>query len=274
MLIEGYESAPLVAGDELTGLPGFWAAYLLWMCRTEENPPEPSWFGADEADTDAAYEALADETRWPVFRIPFSDGHSVLVVGRNVADEPGTEYVVAHPAWDRRGHLATIDGHHAGPGLSWRELTHIAGTPDPEAPGIQAPHVRLLLLLPVLGDIDLPGDAAAFLGDALVRAGVPEDSAPRLAENLLQDHPLWEAAEWAEPSPSPLSGAEPLLPGILHCDQPGSPRCGRNLAQGIGPEHHARLARALGTLPAPRRTAPGVASNRADGDAACGPASI
>ncbi|MGW3396763.1 hypothetical protein [Streptomyces hydrogenans] len=171
MLIEGYESAPLVAGDELTGLPGFWAAYLLWMCRTEENPPEPSWFGADEADTDAAYEALADETRWPVFRIPFSDGHSVLVVGRNVADEPGTEYVVAHPAWDRRGHLATIDGHHAGPGLSWRELTHIAGTPDPEAPGIQAPHVRLLLLLPVLGDSDLPGDAAAFLGDALVRAG-------------------------------------------------------------------------------------------------------
>ncbi|MFC9492563.1 suppressor of fused domain protein [Streptomyces hydrogenans] len=75
MLIEGYESAPLVAGDELTGLPGFWAAYLLWMCRTEENPPEPSWFGADEADTDAAYEALADETRWPVFRIPFYAHH-------------------------------------------------------------------------------------------------------------------------------------------------------------------------------------------------------
>ncbi|WP_246094850.1 hypothetical protein [Streptomyces roseicoloratus] len=139
MLIDGYEDAPLVAAEDLLALPGFWAAYLLWMCQTEENEPDPLWFGADEADTDAAYEALTDEERWPVFRIPFADDHSALIVGRNFADDLGTEYFVSHPEWDRHGHLATVDGHQAGPGLSWRELTHIAGTPDVKAPGVHAP---------------------------------------------------------------------------------------------------------------------------------------
>ncbi|WP_229869333.1 hypothetical protein [Streptomyces inusitatus] len=159
MLIDGFEKAPLVAGEELLVLPGFWAAYLLWLCRTGEEDPEPEWFGADEADTDAAYEALNDEGRWPVFRIPFSDGHTAVVLACNHADDAGTEYFVSHPAWDRNGYLATIDGHQAGPGLSWRELTHIANTPDPHAPGVQAPYARLLLLLPALGDADLPGEA-------------------------------------------------------------------------------------------------------------------
>ncbi|WFB05669.1 hypothetical protein LRS74_00550 [Streptomyces sp. LX-29] len=97
MLIDGYENDPLVAAEELLALPGFWAAYVLWMCQTEETEPDPLWFGADEADTDAAYETLTAEERWPVFRIPFSDGHSVVIVGRNFAEDLGTEYFVSHP---------------------------------------------------------------------------------------------------------------------------------------------------------------------------------
>ncbi len=251
MLIDGYEDVPLVAAEELLALPGFWAAYLLWMCQTEENDPDPLWFGTDEADTGAAYEALTDEERWPVFRIPFAGGHSALVVGRNFADELGTEYLISHPEWDRHGHLATIDGHQAGPGLSWRELTHIADTPDVEAPGVHAPHARLLLLLPALGDSNVPASAATLIGDALIRVGVTEDQAPEVADALLHDHPLWEPAEWVLPSPSPLSGTAQHFPGILHCDEPHSPRCGIRLAQGITREHSDRLARALGTWPTP-----------------------
>ncbi|WP_078851373.1 hypothetical protein [Streptomyces sp. NRRL S-237] len=59
--------------------------------------------------------------------------------------------------------MATIDGHHAGPGPSSRELAHIAATPDPEATGVHAPGVRLLLLLPALDDADLPSEATRLV---------------------------------------------------------------------------------------------------------------
>ncbi|MFF8279915.1 hypothetical protein ACF05T_28055 [Streptomyces lateritius] len=249
MLIDGFENDPLVPGEELLALPGFWAAYLLWMCQTEGDDPNLAWFGVDEADTDAASDALHDEEQWPVFRIPFSGGHTAVVLGCNFPDDPGTEYFIAHPEWGRHGYLATIDGHQAGPGLSWRELTHIARTPDLDAPGVHAEHARLLLLLPAVGDENLPDEAVEILGDALTRAGVPAGEAPKLAQALLVDHPLWEPAEWTLPGPSPLSGSQEHFPGILYCDGPMSPRSGRRLAQGITREHSDRLAHALGTWP-------------------------
>ncbi|GAB7029599.1 hypothetical protein AB0G35_25715 [Streptomyces sp. NPDC021749] len=252
MLINGFEDAPVVAGEELLGLPGFWAAYLMWLSQTEDDDPVPEWFGVDGADADAACEALADEDRWPVFRIPFAGGHTAVVLGYNLPEEPGTEYFVTHPEWGRHGRLATVDGHQAGPGLSWKELTHLARTPDLNAPGVHAAHARLLLLLPALGDRDLPANAADVIGAALTQAGVPATLAPGLAGALLADHPLWEPAEWTLPAASPLSGSRDPFPGILHCDEPTSPRCGTHLAQGITREQSDRLARALGTWPAGR----------------------
>lgn len=249
VLIEGFEDAPVVVGEGLLELPGFWAAYLMWLSQTEEYDPVPQWFGVDGADADAAYEAIIDEDRWPVFRIPFAGGHTALVIGQNFPDDPSTEYIVTHPEWGRQGHLATVSGHQAGPGLSWRELHHIAHTPDLNSPGVHEAYARLLLLLPVLGDQDLPEDAAAVVGDALAEAGVPAASAPHLAEALLADHPLWEPAEWTLPGASPLSGGQEPFLGILHCDGHLSPRCGTRLAQGITREQSDRLARALGTWP-------------------------
>lgn len=152
MLIKGFENAPLTEGEDLLALPGFWAAYLMWLSRTEEYDPVPEWFGVDGADVDAACDALSDEDRWPVFRIPFAGDHTAVVLGYNLPDDPGTEYFITHPEWGRHGHLATVGGHQAGPGLSWRELTHIARTPDLNAPGVHAEYARLLLLLPALGD--------------------------------------------------------------------------------------------------------------------------
>lgn len=248
MLIDRFENAPVVAGEELVAIPGFWAAYLMWLSRTEEDDDAtPEWFGVDGADADAAWEAMGDEDRWPVFRIPFAGGQTVLVLGCNIPDDPATEYLVTHPTWGRHGSLATVGGHQAGPGLSWRELHHIARTPDLEAPGVHAVHARLLLLLPALGDRDLPEDATDLLGDALVLAGVPASLAPPLAASLLTEHPLWEPAEWALPGASPLSGSQEPLRGILQCDGFMSPRCGTHLAQGITREQSDRLARSLGT---------------------------
>ncbi|MFF7213774.1 hypothetical protein ACFZAU_25085 [Streptomyces sp. NPDC008238] len=248
MLIDGFEKAPVVAGEELLALPGFWAAYLLWLSQTEDYDPELSYFNVDGADADAAYDALNDEDRWPVFRIPFTGGHTATVLGVNIPDDPGTEYFITHPAWGRRGHLASVGGHHAGPGLSWRELHHIARRPDHDAPGIHDEHARLLLLLPALGDQDTPEDAADHVGKALSHVGILPSRG--LAESLLTDHPLWEPVEWTPLAPSPLSGSQEPFRGILQCDEPMSPRCGIRIAQGITREQSDRLARALGTWPA------------------------
>ncbi|MFE5913897.1 hypothetical protein ACFQ6B_33095 [Streptomyces wedmorensis] len=249
MLISGFEGAPVVVGEDLLELPGFWAAYLMWLSQTEDYDPIPEWFEVDGADADAACEALGSEDRWPVFRIPFAEGHTALVVGRNNPDDPETEYLVTHPEWARQGHLATVSGHQAGPGLSWRELRHIARTPDLDAPGVHAEYARLLLLLPALGDQDLPDDAACVVGRALEEAAVPAATAQDLAEALLADHPLWEPAEWTFPAGTPLSGGQEPFPGILQCDGYMSPRCGTHIAQGITYEQSSRLARALGTWP-------------------------
>ncbi|MGW3154110.1 hypothetical protein [Streptomyces sp. NPDC001089] len=249
MLTEGFVNAPIVAGEELQGLPGFWAAHLMWLSETVEYDPVPEWFGVDGADADAALDALTDEDRWPLFRIPFGGGHTANVLGVNFPDDPGTEYFITHPDWGRHGRLAGLGGHHAGPGLSWRELHHIARTPDLTAPGIHAEHARLLLLLPALGDRDLPEDATDAVGAALTSTGLPAVEARSLAEALLADHPLWEPAEWELASASPLSGGREPFQGILHCDEPLSPRFGTHLARGITREQSDRLAHALGTWP-------------------------
>ncbi|QNP63487.1 hypothetical protein [Streptomyces genisteinicus] len=252
MLIEGYDPEsddPLVAGEDLLTLPGFWLCHLGVLCPSGTRPET---FGADAADADAAFETVMDEDSWPVFRIPFGGGHTAVVLYRNFDDDAGVEFFVTHPEWaGRQGHLATIDGHPAGPGLAWPELRHIAHTPDAAAPGVQDPHARLLLLLPVLGDTDLPDDAAAQVAASLTATGTPAGEAPALASVLLAHNPFWSPAGWALPSASPLSGTtDAPWEGVLCCDGPLSPRNGLRIAQGINRAQHERLAAALGTSPA------------------------
>ncbi|MFG2987179.1 hypothetical protein ACGFYQ_39065 [Streptomyces sp. NPDC048258] len=242
MLINGFDDAPLVAGEELVCHPGFWAAHLMWMCDPEEyeGPPTPEWFGADAADADVVSKALVDEDNCPVIRIPFGDGHAAVVINRPHERRGGTQYLVTHPDWGRHGYLARI-GAYEGPGLSWRELTHIARTPDLEAPGIHDPHARLLLLLPAMSDEEALEDGADVIAEALVQVGAPASRAPRVAE-LLVDHPMWDPIGWWLPD-------DQRFGGILRSDDPRSPRFDVRLAQGITQEQNERLARALGTWP-------------------------
>ncbi|MBU2664178.1 hypothetical protein KOI35_11805 [Actinoplanes bogorensis] len=244
-MIDGYEDDPVVAGEDLLDRPGFWAAYLMGMCERDENVPD--LFGVDNDDLDTAADALMDEEAWPAFRIPFGGGHTAVVVFANFSEDAGIDYFVTHADWDRRGFLATIDGHFAGPGLAWRELVHIARTPDRSSPGVHDPHARLLLLLPALGDRDTPADAVDVVARALRSAQVvPEHETERLVARLL-DHPMFAAARWTMPEPH--RDGDEVFGGILVCDAEHSPRRGIRLAQGITREQNDRLARALGTGP-------------------------
>ncbi|MFI9004669.1 hypothetical protein [Streptomyces sp. NPDC053541] len=206
MLIKGYGSGPLVPGEALLGLPGFWSNHLLSMCGdggcVERSVPE--WFGEDSADADALSEVLFDPERWPVFRAPAQDGPGAVVVYRNLDGEYGTDYLLTRPDGGPAERIASWDVDFAGTGLTWRELLRIADNPSLTAEGASDPATRLLLLLPLLADPDMPEAASARLIAALAEVGAPQDTVSTAAEHLLghlarrsRHDPAWA---------SPLSG--------------------------------------------------------------------
>jgi hypothetical protein len=185
--IPEYLDTELVAGEELAGEPAFWLAHLLMTMG--DLSAEADEYGVTEAAFEAMLERLSDaEQAWPVFRVPFSGGHTALAVYANYEDENSVEFAVRHPTWGRLGHLGQCGPESAGPGLSWAELTAIAasvpeGAEDPG--GLVDPAQRLLLLLPMLGDAATPTEASVVVARALSHCGIPGDVAPRFARELL-----------------------------------------------------------------------------------------
>lgn len=271
VLIDGCDDDLPLPEEGLLSRPAFWTAYLvrMWAMDASDGHRFAEWLGTDTAGADAAWELYLNNVCQ--LRMPFDDGHSVWVTSCEFPTDWGTDYSIRHPGWGRSAHLAYISRyvalrvgtheHQEGPGLSWRELTHIANTPDQTAPGIHDPHARLLLLLPTLGDAAVLADAVEVIGTALVSVGVPATEAMHAARFLL-DRPIWVAAHWtvpAEPAPgqrtrrwpgrlqTAASGGERPATGILQCDAPASPRFGAPVAQSITREQSDRLARALGS---------------------------
>ncbi|MFF3288089.1 hypothetical protein [Streptomyces sp. NPDC003023] len=182
--IPGYDGGPLTHRPELLDERLFWLGHLVSCAQSSEEAAE-SLLGADH---DAACEfqhVLHQRADWPAFTVPLTGGHRLYVVLRTFEDDSGTDYLLHHPDWDRAEHLAQDDGHFMGPALSWPELAAavdngLAGgsTTDPDA--------RLLLLLPALGDNDVPDVAVERLTSALralVGADDPEAAAAALLES-------------------------------------------------------------------------------------------
>ncbi|MFI6336478.1 hypothetical protein [Streptomyces sp. NPDC050535] len=237
----GHGIAP---AEELLGLAGFWPAYFLpgW----DEFMEEPELFGADEADVDAATEALYSAREvWPAYRIPLAGGHLLWTVHRNFPDDPGTDYLITHPDWDRDAPLASLEGHFSGPGLSWPELVAVADSAPARAEGVRDPALRLLLLLPAFGDADVPvAEAVSRIAGALTAVGVAARAAPAVARRLL-DHPFWDGPTWETRGESPLSGGTAGPSPLAVCDGQYSPRV-LPLYLGGDPAHAHALADALG----------------------------
>ncbi|QNP73619.1 hypothetical protein IAG44_31975 [Streptomyces roseirectus] len=83
----------LTPAEHHLALPGFWPAYLAVPQADFEE------YGADEADVDAACEALYDATEaWPALRLPLPRGRAVRIVFANRPDDPGVEYILTDPA--------------------------------------------------------------------------------------------------------------------------------------------------------------------------------
>ncbi|MEV7565699.1 hypothetical protein [Streptomyces tanashiensis] len=207
MLIKGYDVGPLVPGESLLVRPGFWSNYLLAMCSDGgcAERPVPEWFGEDGADVDALSEVLFDPEHWPVFRVPAEDGPGAVVIYRNLDGDYGTDYLLTHPGRSYAEQIASWDGDFSGAGLTWLELIRIADNPSLADQGVRDTATRLLLVLPLLTDPDVPETASARLIAALTATGAPQDTASTAAEHLLahltrRSHhdPTWA---------SPLSGS-------------------------------------------------------------------
>lgn len=187
MLIKGYDEGPLVAGEPLLTRPGFWSSHLMTSggVGTGVERPVPEWFGDDGADADAVTEVLFDPERWPVFRVPAADGAGVVVIYRNLVGDYGIDYLLTLPGRSHAQRIAGGDGGFSGIGLTWHELVRIADNPAPAADGVLDSAARLLLLLPLLNELDVPRTAPARLGAALTAAGAPQNTAPNTAEKLI-----------------------------------------------------------------------------------------
>ncbi|WP_225994094.1 hypothetical protein [Actinomadura rudentiformis] len=138
--------------------------------------------------------------------MPFAEGHSAVVVYRNLLGDYGVDYLLTHPTWGRPRHIARWEGDWTGGVLTWDELRHIVDSPTTE--GITDHAARLLLLTPLLDLLDVhepPAEqAAARLSTALTAIGAPQDTAPITAQHLLAccAKGIWHDPTWTAP-PNP-----------------------------------------------------------------------
>ncbi|MFJ3929311.1 MULTISPECIES: hypothetical protein [unclassified Streptomyces] len=192
MEIPGYDGPPLAHQPELLEEPLFWLGHL-YPCSLDEDAEE-LLFGADYEAAEVFHRELRERAEWPVFTIPLAAGHLLHVVYRAWKDDPGVDYLLHHPGWERALLLAKDDGHFTGPALSWPELFSAA---DNGLPGGSTadPHRRLLLLLPALGDDNIPDDAEHRLTAALSALTAVEDPG-ELAAALVEGQGAGGASRW------------------------------------------------------------------------------
>ncbi|MEU7278866.1 hypothetical protein AB0A69_08840 [Streptomyces sp. NPDC045431] len=230
---EYVEDCDLVEGEDLVRDPAFWLAHLL---LTMGDPGgEPERYGVDASAYEAMVDRLGDpEQPWPVVRVRFAGGHTAYVVYASFEDENNVDFFVRHPAWGRLGHLGQCGADEAGPGLSWAELITLAASAQDGDEGLSDPSQRLLLLLPMLGDADMPVDARDTVAQALACCGIRTDAADELAATLVGEQDPTGGPRWTVTDDSP----------IAVCSSPYSPRR-VPLALGISPEHAQALANAL-----------------------------
>ncbi|WP_406725804.1 hypothetical protein WJ438_15620 [Streptomyces sp. GD-15H] len=152
--------------------------------------------GADYEAVDDFHRSLHEHADWPAFTVPLVGGHRLHVVYRAFQGESGTDYLVHHPDWDGAELLAMDEGHFMGPALSWPELLTAA---DNGLPGGSTtdPDARLMLLLPALGDDDVPDDHATERLASALRALVGVEDPEALAAALVESQGAPGPATWS-----------------------------------------------------------------------------
>jgi hypothetical protein len=228
--------------EHLIGHPGFWPAYLEQVFSHElDLDGLAQAFDANPGEADAAASLLFESNSCHLFALDLPDRHTleIRVTNLDFGDEVEheTEYRLVHPDWTRPGFLATTGPDHAGPGLAWTELRALVAATPPDAALGRA--TRLLLLLPILGDADVPpGEAADVIAEAFTAHGAVPAAIPVLTA-LALDNDFFGPVDW---TPDRRYGT-----GILVCAAPSSARTIPIAHGGVTTHQSHRLARVLGT---------------------------
>jgi hypothetical protein len=170
----------------------FWSAFLLTVggSRTAATA-----FDVDPADVEEYAEQLHRPESWPFLTVQLARGHRLHLLFRNFEGDSGWDYLLEPADSDPVITFAALEGGFQGPGLSWRELFTAAAQMDPERTQAE----RLLLLLPAVGDADLPLDAKERVATAFTEVGgQPEYRQEVAGELLTASRRFWGSPTWVE----------------------------------------------------------------------------
>lgn len=165
----------------------FWPAFLFTVGGSGTAAVA---FDADPADVEAYAEELHRPGRWPFVVVRLASGHRLYVLFRNFEGDAGWDYLLQPAGTDTVITLAALEGHFRGPAYSWRDLVLVADQPDP----VRSAAERLLLLLPAMGDADVPADAEQMVAAAFVAVGGHRHYRRKVSRELLEaSHRFWGA---------------------------------------------------------------------------------
>src|SRR5438445_3444614 len=117
-VLPGYDGGPYTHRPDWLAEPMFWLAHLYSCVQSEQA--EELFFGADYEAAVRVYSSIHEAADWPVFTLPVASGHRIHVVYRTSQDDPGTDYLLHHPDWERAEVLAQDEGHFMGAASSGR----------------------------------------------------------------------------------------------------------------------------------------------------------
>jgi hypothetical protein len=182
---DGVAPEVIADGSWLLARPAFWLSLL-------DGYADPdlldTLFEGTGADPEALHEEVTASGRWPVLRLGAEPADLAMVYWHGPDDEGGYDYVVL-PEGGRCISVAAQEGHGHGPGLSWPEAWRLA-----ERGTLGTAAQRLFLMLPALGDADVPKEAVDTVAAALrevVNPACDGSVARELAEELLEDPARW-----------------------------------------------------------------------------------
>lgn len=170
----------------------FWPAFLHTFGGSDTAAIA---FDVDPADVEEYAEELQDPNRWPFLAVPLARGHCLYILFRNFEGDAGWDYLLQPADSDTVITLAALEGGFQGPGLSWPELLAVAGQPDPARTRAE----RLLLLLPAVGDADLPYDTEELVATAVTAVGGERQYRRDVASELMTaSRRFWGAPAWTD----------------------------------------------------------------------------
>jgi hypothetical protein len=133
-------------------------------------------------------QSIRDSGRWPVLRIESDHGDVAVVWWHGFDFEGGSDYLVLPTGSGRALRVASDQGHGDGPGLSWPEVNQLA-----RRGRLGTPAQRLMLLLPALGDADVPETAIEVVAQAALEVSdlVDDAAATDMARQLVDSDARW-----------------------------------------------------------------------------------